>query len=71
MKYIIQHGSYSLVHPKIIGVTSRAEIAEDWIFNKLKEENVAFLISKNGNKWSYGEHRYGFTMIECEEDILP
>ena len=71
MKYIIQHSSYSLVHPKIVGVTSRAKIAEDWIFNKLKEKNIAFLVSKNDNMWSYGEHRYGFTMIECEEDVLP
>lgn len=71
MKYIIQHSSYSLAHPKIIDVTPRAKIAEDWIFNKLKEEKVAFLVSKNGNRCSYGEHRYGFTMIECEEDILP
>ena len=71
MKYVIQHGSYSLHYPKIIGVTSSLTIAEDWIFNKLKEEGVAFLISKNENQCSYGEHHYSFTITECEEDKLP
>ena len=71
-KYIIQHNSYALHHPKIIGVTSSLIIAEDWIFNKLREEDVAFLISKNEsqNQCSYGEHRYSFTITKCEEDIL-
>ena len=45
-KYIIQHNSYALHHPKIIGVTSSLIIAEDWIFNKLRDEIYSGIFGK-------------------------